>query len=103
MGEMNRDSVTLTARYVFPVAGPPLEHGLLSIEGDRIVAVESHGARAADFDCGDVAIIPGLVNAHTHLDLTGSLRPGAAVGRLHRVGCTACHRNTADRSPQTEQ
>jgi cytosine/adenosine deaminase-related metal-dependent hydrolase len=62
---------SLTARWVFPVAGPPLEGGTLTIEGDRIRAVEPHGATRADLDLGDCAVLPGLVNAHTHLDLTG--------------------------------
>ncbi len=62
---------TLTARWVFPVAGPPLERGVVTVAGERISAVEPHGARRADVDLGDAAVLPGLVNAHTHLDLTG--------------------------------
>jgi cytosine/adenosine deaminase-related metal-dependent hydrolase len=62
---------TLTARWVFPVSSPPLEGGLVTIHGDRITAVESRGIRRVDVDLGDAAILPGLVNAHTHLDLTG--------------------------------
>ena len=45
--------------------------GTVTISGDRIVAVEPHGRRQADEDLGDAALLPGLVNAHTHLDLTG--------------------------------
>src|SRR5581483_1165326 len=66
------DSLTLTARWVFPVASQPLERGRVTIAGERITAVEPHGARAADIDFGDAAIVPGFVNAHTHLDLTGA-------------------------------
>jgi aminodeoxyfutalosine deaminase len=62
---------TLTARWLFPVSQPPLERGLVTIQGKRIVAVEPHGSRTADVDLGDVAIVPGFVNAHTHLDLSG--------------------------------
>jgi cytosine/adenosine deaminase-related metal-dependent hydrolase len=65
------ESWTLTARWLFPVDRPPLEHGTVTIAGERIVAVEPHGARSADRDLGHVAIMPGLVNAHTHLDLSG--------------------------------
>jgi cytosine/adenosine deaminase-related metal-dependent hydrolase len=63
---------TVTARYVFPVAGPPLAGGLLTFDGDRIVAVEPAGTRPPDEDFGNAAILPGLVNAHTHLDLSGA-------------------------------
>src|SRR4051794_32505972 len=66
------DEFTLTARWVFPVVGPPLERGLVMVAGDRIAAVEPHGKRKADVDLGDVAIVPGFVNTHTHLDLTGA-------------------------------
>lgn len=62
---------TLTARWVFPVSQPPLERGTVTIQGERLVAVESHGGRRPDIDLGDAALVPGFVNAHTHLDLTG--------------------------------
>lgn len=62
---------TLTARWICPVDGPPLESGTVTIDGERIVAVEPHGRRHADIDFGNVAVLPGLVNAHTHLDLSG--------------------------------
>jgi cytosine/adenosine deaminase-related metal-dependent hydrolase len=62
---------TLTARWLFPVSRPPLEGGTIGIDGDRIAAVEPHGRYTAALDLGDVAVLPGLVNAHTHLDLSG--------------------------------
>jgi cytosine/adenosine deaminase-related metal-dependent hydrolase len=63
---------TLTARWVFPVVGPPLAGGTVTIRGDVIESVDPAGRHAADEDCGNAAIIPGLVNAHTHLDLSGA-------------------------------
>jgi len=66
------ESRTFTARWILPVAGPPLERGTITVRGERIVAVEPVGVRIADEDFGDAAVIPGLVNAHTHLDLTGA-------------------------------
>jgi cytosine/adenosine deaminase-related metal-dependent hydrolase len=71
---------TLTARWIFPVSQPPLEGGTITLEADRIVAVEPRGSRRADLDLGDAALLPGLVNAHTHLDLTG-LRGQCPPGR----------------------
>ena len=62
---------TATARCVFPVDRPPLERGTVTIREGRIVAVEPAGQRSANTDFGNAAILPGLVNTHTHLDLSG--------------------------------
>ncbi len=62
---------TLTARWIFPVAAPPLANGTVTVRGEHIVAVQPKGERSADIDFGNAAVLPGLVNAHTHLDLTG--------------------------------
>src|SRR5687767_5471874 len=68
---------TLGARWVFPVEGPPLPGGTVTLRGGRIVAVDPRGVRRPDLDLGHVALLPGLVNAHTHLDLSdaGGLIP----------------------------
>ncbi|HEV3145839.1 MAG TPA: amidohydrolase family protein, partial [Gemmataceae bacterium] len=63
--------LVITARWLFPIAQPPLENGLLVIDGERIAAILPPGSRKADLDLGNCAILPGLVNAHTHLDLSG--------------------------------
>jgi len=63
--------LTLAARYVFPVEGPPISEGRVSIVDGRIVRVSAPGddGPSVDIDLGNAAIIPGFVNAHTHLDL----------------------------------
>jgi cytosine/adenosine deaminase-related metal-dependent hydrolase len=66
-----QSTCSLSARWVFPVSGSPLAHGIVTIAGERIVAVEPRGRQRPAVDLGDVALIPGLVNSHTHLDLTG--------------------------------
>jgi cytosine/adenosine deaminase-related metal-dependent hydrolase len=71
MAATSPDPCSLTARWVFPVDAPPIERGVVTIRGDQISAVEPHGTRTADIDLGNAAILPGLVNAHTHLDLSG--------------------------------
>ena len=48
-----------------------MREGVVTIAGERIVSVEPAGCRTADVDLGEVAVLPGLVNAHTHLDLSG--------------------------------
>jgi len=67
----------LQARWVLPVDGPPVERGALLIGADgRILAVgpdhlvpKSDAVPAEDF--GNALLCPGLVNTHTHLELTG--------------------------------
>jgi cytosine/adenosine deaminase-related metal-dependent hydrolase len=65
-------SRTLTARWIFPVSSPPLPNGTITLRGDTIEAISTRGHRTPDVDLGNAAIIPGLVNAHTHLDLSGA-------------------------------
>jgi len=62
----------LRARYVFPVSGDPIPDGAVSVEGERIVACGAGGTSAPQEirDLGNVAILPGLVNAHVHLDFS---------------------------------
>jgi cytosine/adenosine deaminase-related metal-dependent hydrolase len=80
---------TLRARWVFPVSAPPIPDSVVTIDGEHILAVERPGERSVDLDLGDAAILPGLVNAHTHLDLTGmrGLAPPSPdfVGWLRQV------------------
>lgn len=67
---MRRDTLTLRARYVFPVEGPPIEAGLVRLQQGRIGWVGPARDQSGDLDLGNVAIVPGLVNAHTHLELS---------------------------------
>lgn len=89
---MRRDTLSLQARYVFPVEGPPIEDGVVVLQQGRIGWVGSSRVRAGDVDLGNVAIVPGFVNAHTHLELAslGADRPDSGsseemVAWLRRV------------------
>jgi cytosine/adenosine deaminase-related metal-dependent hydrolase len=65
-----------SARWVVPVPWPPIENGAIAIEGQHIVGVGPHAEIIERFPSfsvetfGEAVIIPGLVNAHTHLELT---------------------------------
>ena len=65
----------LTARWVFPIARPPIRDGAVGIHAGRIVAVGPQADVAAacaggeHWDLGDAAVLPGLVNCHTHLEI----------------------------------
>lgn len=66
----------LRARIVLPLSRPALADGAVVISGNRIAAVGSWAeikARAAErpVDLGEAILLPGLINAHCHLDYTG--------------------------------
>ncbi len=58
----------VSADWVLPVGGQPIEDGAVAVADGRIVAV----GRRADVGEGerfpDAAIVPGFVNAHAHLE-----------------------------------
>ena len=71
------------SRWLLPISRPPIPDGVVVIEDGRVTAV---GVSAADdrdvVDLGSVAVLPGLVNAHTHLELSwmrGQVRPAASM------------------------
>jgi cytosine/adenosine deaminase-related metal-dependent hydrolase len=63
---------TLRARIVLPLAAPPTEDGIVHVQDDRIVAVGCARELAGEHveDLGDCILMPGLINAHCHLDFT---------------------------------
>src|SRR5438128_1746879 len=69
-------STIYSARWVLPISSIPIDDGAVAIDGTKIVAVGPKaevvtrfpGAQAFDF--GQAAILPGLVNTHSHLELT---------------------------------
>ena len=60
------------ARWVLPVVSAPIENGTVVVEGDRIAWVGRRVDAPAgdDLDVGNCLLLPGLVNSHTHLELT---------------------------------
>ena len=60
------------ARWVVPICSPPIAEGVVVVDGAEITYVgDTDGAPAGtDVDLGDALLMPGLVNAHTHLELT---------------------------------
>jgi cytosine/adenosine deaminase-related metal-dependent hydrolase len=114
----------LRSRIVLPMTAPSVEDGAVLISRDRITAVGPYRelagvATGPVMDLGDAVLLPGLVNAHCHLDYTrlaGHLAPPrrftdwlqgvlglkagwsfsefadswlAGAGELLRSGCTA--------------
>lgn len=64
-----------SARWVVPVSAAPIVNGAVAIEDDLIVGVDTERVivqRFPDFKIeplGEAIILPGLINAHTHLEL----------------------------------
>lgn len=67
----------LRARIAVPVTRPPVEDAAVCVSGQRIAWVGPRAEVPATFqheeeiDLGGVILLPGLVNAHCHLDYTG--------------------------------
>src|ERR1035441_3985645 len=70
-----KSAVVLRAHVVLPVSKPPIRDGAVLVAGKRIAAVGtwrdlSAHSRTQTFDLGETVLMPGLVNAHCHLDYT---------------------------------
>ena len=65
-----------SARWVLPIASPPIDNGAVLVHDSVIAAVGSRSdlqtafPHASQEDFGNAAILPGLINAHSHLELT---------------------------------
>jgi 5-methylthioadenosine/S-adenosylhomocysteine deaminase len=95
------------ASWVLPISSPPIADGAIAVEGQQIVSVGTRSALLAQFkeattlELGESAIIPGLVNAHSHLELTamrGFLEDEAAdfFAWLRKLTQARLERMTAD-------
>ncbi len=61
------------ARWVLPISAPPIADGVVAVDDHGRIAYvgATHGAPdAEEHDLGDAVLMPGLVNAHCHLELT---------------------------------
>ena len=91
----------LRARWIFPVAGPPLGDAAVTISNGRIVAVGSPPGDVPLEDLGQVAILPGLINAHTHLEFSDLPAPigTPGMGLVEWLGRVVRHRPTPPSGP----
>jgi cytosine/adenosine deaminase-related metal-dependent hydrolase len=60
------------AAWIVPISRPPFRDGWVAVDRGRVAATTKRPPAAGDrqIDLGDVAVMPGLVNAHTHLELS---------------------------------
>jgi cytosine/adenosine deaminase-related metal-dependent hydrolase len=59
------------ARWIIPVSAPPINGGWIRVIDGRIAEVRGDDPPPEAEQLGDVAILPRLVNAHTHLEFSG--------------------------------
>lgn len=66
----------LSAQHILPISAAPIVDGAIVIENSEIIAVGKQAEICDQYpnavveDFGEAAIIPGLVNCHSHLELT---------------------------------
>lgn len=67
--------MVIRARTVLPMAWEPIDDGAVAVEGNKIAEVgrfadliQKYGGVALDL--GEQVLLPGLINAHCHLDYT---------------------------------
>jgi cytosine/adenosine deaminase-related metal-dependent hydrolase len=60
------------AAWIVSVSDPPMRDGWIAVDQGRIAAVTRRPPTDAGhlIDLGEVVVLPGLVNAHTHLELS---------------------------------
>lgn len=61
---------TYRARWVLPIDAPPIEDGEVVVSGSLIEEVRTAGRGACTRDFGEAVIMPGFVDAHSHLEYT---------------------------------
>lgn len=85
------------ARWVMAEPGHWIENGRVVIRENRILEVGGIGATTHTngqiIDHGDGILMPALVNAHTHMTLSGSARSHAAGGFIPWVQAVITERN----------
>ena len=75
MPESRKRGMIVRARAVVTTDGPPIENGAVAISGHRIADVGKFDQiktrnSGTVVDLGERALLPGLINAHCHLDYT---------------------------------
>lgn len=107
------------AAWVVPVSQPPIRDGRVEVDRGRILKVGAAGRSyeigrlpsgaetgfeaSAERDLGHVALMPGLVNAHTHLELSylrGRVPPAAEFVSWIREVMAAQHRRHDPSAPE---
>jgi cytosine/adenosine deaminase-related metal-dependent hydrolase len=97
------------AAWVLPIAGAVIRDGWVAVDGDRVAAcgngadVPGGSAAPAPFGEAPFAILPALVNAHTHLELShmrGMIPPSGSFAEWMTVLVQLRRERTDPEAPQ---
>lgn len=66
--------------WLFTMDGTPIQDATVTVEGDQIVSIEEAGIWPDVIDLRDWAVMPALVNAHTHLEFSNLDHPLGTEG-----------------------
>ncbi len=97
--------VFLQSRYVVPISRDVVRDGIVEIRGNRIAAIHPPTQKPrlpkdGFVDLGDRILIPGLVNAHCHLDYTSMAGmippPSSFTGWIHAIQGAKCEWTVED-------
>lgn len=58
------------AAWVLPIDRAPIKNGVVNVSDGRVTSVGTESSSTGSRDLGQVALMPGLINAHTHLELS---------------------------------
>lgn len=70
-----RSTIAYRARWILPITGSPILGGYLTVRDRRIRGLGKSTDAIRIVDLGDVTVLPGLVNAHTHLEFSDLKQP----------------------------
>ena len=85
------------AAWALPIAAAPIKNASITLDRGRIVSVGSASSSSAaaskdHIDLGSAVVLPGLVNAHTHLELSllrGRIAPTESMPKWVEEGLSS--------------
>jgi aminodeoxyfutalosine deaminase len=95
--------IAYRAAWVIPIDRAPVRDGIVGIADGRVTSVGTSSSQTAIQDLGNVALLPGLINAHTHLELSwlrGRVPPAARFPEWVRSMFATRGRPDAAMSPE---
>lgn len=74
-------AIRVQAKWIHSVSEPVISNGIVEISDGIVIAIrKSKTPESNSIDLGPVSLIPGLINAHTHLEFSNLDRPLGKVG-----------------------